>query len=118
MAITATVSQVSTSGWVVNGNSSDVTGCEELKAAPGTGVNLYLKSVVINSNAAINITIGSGVSSSSVETILVGPIYLAVNTSTPRIVFDPPIQLAANKSLTVDASGSGAITVVAEGFTK
>lgn len=116
MAITAVSSQGYPKGFVANGNSGDASGCETLLAAPGTGLSIYLESVTISCGSAINVTVGSGVDGAgAVETVLIGPVYLAAN-STVTVPLTKPIQLAANKALTVDASGAGNVTVVASGY--
>jgi hypothetical protein len=74
--------------------------------------------ITINNGAnAISITIGEGETTGEVTTALIGPIAMAANTSIP---FDFPygMVLTANKSLTVDASGAGAICIFARGRIK
>jgi len=105
--------------WALNGTSADASACEELKAAGGTNTNHYLTKLTISCSAAINVTVGTGESSSAVETVIMGPIYFLADGNTfASWVFDNPIKLAANKALTADASGAGAITIYAEGFTR
>jgi len=42
----------------------------------------------------------------------------AATSGAPAVyTFDPPIKLAAATSLTVDASGAGAVCIVAQGYT-
>lgn len=115
MAITAVSSQGFPKGFVANGNSGDASGCETLLAAPGASLSIYLESVTISCGSAISVTVGSGANAGAVETVLIGPIYLAAN-STVNVPLSKPIQLAANKALTVDASGAGNVTVVASGY--
>lgn len=111
-------STVSSFGWVVNASNSDWSGTEVVKAAPASGTSLYVNSVWVSSASAITFTIGEGETSSAVTTIIVGPIHLAANTSTPQIRFLKPIKLTAATALTMDASGAGSATVVVEGYTK
>ena len=63
---------------------------------------------------AISITIGSGVAAGAVETALIGPIAMAANTSL-QFTFPYGMVLTAAKSLTVDASGAGAVCIFALG---
>lgn len=114
MAITLVSNNVFKSGFSVNGNSADLSGCEELVAAV-TGESIFLNSVSVSFGAAINVTIGAGETTGAVTTVLIGPIYGAAN-STVTFKFDRPIELAAATALTVDASGAGNVTVIAEGF--
>jgi len=115
VAITAVSNQAFPKGFVANGNSGDASGCETLLAAPGTGLSIYLESVTISCGSAISVTIGTGAAAGAVETVLIGPVYLAAN-STVNIPLTKPIQCAANKALSVDASGAGNVTVVATGY--
>jgi hypothetical protein len=72
--------------------------------------------LTINNGAdAISVTIGEGETTpGSVDTALIGPIAMAVNTS---IQFDFPnsMKLTPGKPLVIDASGAGAICVFAYG---
>lgn len=117
MAITLTTDQPYPGGFTVVGNSSDLTGCEELLAAPGEGKSIYLASVTATTSSGLQraVTIGAGASAGAVETVIVGPLYL-LSGSPGRVSFPRPVQLPANKSLTVDASNAASITVVVEGF--
>lgn len=115
MAIAITTPQPGRAGFIINATSADASGCEELKAAPAAGVSIKVDHLTINNGAnAISITIGQGVAAGAVEAALIGPIAMAANTS---IQWDFPygIVLTAAKSLTVDASGAGAICIFARG---
>ena len=118
MGITITAPQPGRSGWLINGVSADASGCEELKAAPGTSLSIIVDHVTINNGAnVLSITIGQGVNAGSVEKALLGPIAMAANTSL-QFWFPFGMLLDANKSLTVDASGAGAICVFVRGRTQ
>ncbi len=117
MAITVTNPNVAKSGWIANGTSANLSGCEELKAAPGPGKYLCIRQLVISSAAAISITVGEGETASAVTTALLGPIAFSANQTIPWI-FEPAMQLTVNTSLTVDADGAGVVTVFAQGYTK
>ncbi len=117
MAITVTTPTPGKFGWIVNGVSADASGCEELKAAPGEGSELVVDHLIINNGAnAISITIGAGEAAGAVEAALIGPIAMAANTSL-QFPFHQGMVLPANKSLTVDASGAGAVCIFAQGRT-
>lgn len=120
MAVTTTSLQTATSGWAVNATSADASGCEVILAAPGAGVSLYLESVLINGVNGITVTIGEGETASAPDAIILGPITFAGASWAETVVheFLRPIKLTANKALVVDASGAGAVCVLAEGFTK
>ena len=107
-------------GFILNGVSADASGCEELKAAPATGLSIFVDHLTINNGAsAQSITIGEGETGSAVTTALIGPIAMAANTS---IQFDfsgkGGMKLTAATSLTVDSSSTGAICVFVAGRTE
>jgi hypothetical protein len=115
MAIAITTPTPGKFGWIINATSADASGCEELKATPGAGIQLIVDHITINNGAnAITITIGQGAAAGAVETALLGPISFAANTSL-QFTFPDGMWLAANKSLTVDTSGAGAICIFARG---
>jgi hypothetical protein len=115
MAIAITTPTVGKFGFILNATSADASGCEELKAAPAAGSSIIVDHLTINNGAnAISITIGEGETDGAVTTALIGPIAMAANS---YIQWDFPsgVVLTAATSLTVDASGAGAICVFAHG---
>lgn len=105
-------------GWSCHATNADLSGCEIIKAKSSTATeSLYLKSVFISAAAAASITLGAGKTASAVTSTILGPIYMAANTSV-SYTFTRPIKLAANTDLVADASGAGAFTVLVEGFTQ
>jgi len=120
MAITVTSPNhgpASGDSFIINGVSADASGCEELKAAPAAGLSIIVDRLTINNGAnAISITIGEGETTGAVTTALIGPIAMAANSS---IQFDfgrsGGMKLTAATSLTVDASGAGAVCIFAQG---
>lgn len=117
MAITVTTPSPATAGFIINATSADASGCEELKAAPSAGTSIIVDHLTINNGAnAISITVGEGETvPGSVDTALVGPIAMAANTSIQWDLGPRGMKLTAAKSLTVDASGAGAICIFARG---
>jgi hypothetical protein len=102
--------------FIVNGVSSDASGCEELKAAPATGKSIYIRHLTINNGAnALSHTIGEGETTGAVTTALIGPIAMPVNSSI-RWNFNPPMKLTAATALVIDSSGAGAVCVFVEGY--
>lgn len=103
-------------GWIINATCSDASACEELKAAPGTGLSIIVDHITINNGSAgtQDITIGQGEAAGAVETALIGPISMAINDS---IGWDFPqgICLSANKSLTVDSGDTHNLMIFAYG---
>jgi len=117
VAITATAQTPYKYGWTVNATSADASGCEEIVAAPGAGKYLALDSVTICGNGAsvVSFTIGAGDGGAgAVETALLGPVPIQ---DFAEFRFVRPIRLPANKPLTIDASGAGAVCVCVEGRT-
>jgi hypothetical protein len=116
LAITVTTNQVYTAGFCVSGTTTDLSGCETLLAAPGAGLSIYLEQVTIsNLTTANQITIGAAETAGAVTTVLLGPIVIAANTAM-RIPLVRPIKLAADTALVADATGTTAVTIVAEGY--
>ena len=103
--------------WQVNATSADASGCEEIKATPGSGYALVVTRLIIAIGAAITVTVGSGESTGAVEGDTIGPIGGAAGTYFLDFR-DRPVQLTANKSLTFDASGAGTVGIYAEGYTR
>lgn len=131
MAITATASTCSTkpleknTQWFVNAYSADASGCEEIKAAPAAGTSLVITSLsVICAVKDITVTIGAGDTGGAVTTVIWGPLPFVAEVTAAGYIFgvqytckfDTPIVLAAATSLTVDASGAGAVIVMAQGY--
>lgn len=114
MAITLVSNNVAKTGFSINGNSADLSGCETLVAAVA-GKSIYVEKVAVSFGAALNVTIGEGETTGAVTTARIGPLYGAANT-TVELNFKRPIKLTAATAFTADASGSGNVTIVAEGF--
>ena len=120
MAVTVTNPTPGRIGFLLNGTSADASGCEELKAAPAAGQSIVLDHLTVNNGGnAISITIGAGETGGAVTTALIGPIAMAANTSLQFDFNDTFLVLGlilpAATSLTVDASGAGAICIFARG---
>ncbi len=117
MAITASEIQVKRKGFVVNATSADLSGTEELKAAPGAGKSIHITSIDVVTAASITVTIGAGETAGAVTTTLLGPSIAFTAALAPwRMQFIPSIKLDENVSLTVDASGAGQTHIVVQGF--
>lgn len=118
MAITVTSPDCgpgSYQGFIINGVSSDASGCEELKAAPAAGLSILISHITINNGAsALSHTIGEGETTSAVTTALIGPIAMPANSSL-QWDFYPPMRLTAATALVVDSSGAGAVCVFVQG---
>lgn len=115
MPITVTTPTVGTAGFIVNGVSADASGCEELKASPGTGKYLLITHITINNGAdALSHTIGAGETTGAVTSAMIGPVAMAANTSL-QWNFNPPMRLPAATALVIDSSGAGAVCVFVQG---
>ena len=115
MAITLDTHSVDRVGFVANGYSADWSGCEELVAAV-SGKSIYVERVYINSNTAINYTIGAGETTGAVTNEVLGPLYMAANSNAAFDFSGRPVKIAAGVALTADASGAGAATIVIQGY--
>jgi len=105
-------------GWIVNATSADISGTEQLVATPGAGKNLYISKLVVNSDAAITVTIGTVDTAGDIDAgdRLLGPHAFAVN-STFYWEFEHPLQVGDNLPILADASGAGNVHVFMEGYT-
>lgn len=118
MAVTVTTGTPYPGGFSAQGNSADWSGCEEIVAAV-TGQRHYIERIHFTQSAVgVSFTIGAGESSSAVETVLLGPLYMSTGQKELEIVPKRPIVVPVGKSITVDASGAGSATIRVEGFTQ
>lgn len=101
-------------GFIRNAVSADASSCETiLEGIPGKRIKIRHLTINCGSDP-LSITIGEGETDSGVTTALLGPIAMAANASL-QWVFSPLLELAVGESLTVDASGAGAICVFTQG---
>ena len=97
--------------WSANITSADVSGGGDIKAAPGVGYQLALTRLTIYIGAAITVTLLDAAA------ILIGPLGGAAGSS--QLDFsDFPLLLPENKSLTVDSSAAGLVSVYADGYVR
>ncbi len=101
----------------INATSTDAQGTEIIKAAPGTGISIYLTKITISCATAITVTVGEDEAASAVVTPIVGPVPFGTGGGQQVFDFGHPIKMTANKLLAFDASGAGAIQILAEGYT-
>ena len=115
MAIVVTTPAAGTFGFFLNGVSADASACEELKAAPATGLSIYLDHLTVSSDSAITVTIGAGETGGAVTVALLGPIPFAINQQMQWTFLNGGLKLTAATSLTVDSSGAGNLNIFASG---
>lgn len=98
--------------------SADVTGCEELVAAVSNKTH-YITQLLIRTDAAMDITIGSGETTSAVTTTHWGPVPL--DAASGIFLWKAPpgmgLKCTAATSLTIDSTASGTIWIEAYGKT-
>jgi len=99
-------------GFVAN-ISGDLSACETIKAAGGAGTNILLESLTIYTVDGETVTIGEGETTSAVTTEIAGP--FDTGGTSFHMTFIRPVMLTANTALTVDSSGAGGNTVLAQG---
>lgn len=116
MAIDVTTPSPGKFGFFANGVSADASGCEELKAAPAAGTSIIIDTLSISVGAALDITIGEGETADACTTALIGPVTMAEDQT---LMWDfrgnGGMKLTAATSLTVDASGAGAVCMFVSG---
>jgi hypothetical protein len=100
--------------------TGDVSGVEQIRAAPGAGYQLVVDSIFIASGtggaSAITVGTGDAASPTVISAVLVGPVDVAY--SPLEIPFTRPIGLGANASLAVTSSTATNVCVVVEGRTE
>jgi len=111
MAISATSLNPDGFGWIVNADSANASGTEELKAAGGAGVSHYIEYISLTSKVAITAT----VKASSVE--IFGPVEFTTSGGQIDIRFTRPVKVAANEGIDLLAD-SGQISCLIYGYTK
>lgn len=96
----------------LNATSADASGCEVLKSGTA-GKRIVIENLLINSDAAITVTIGQGETTGAVDEVKFGPVAMAINGT---VTFETEsLALDAGEDLTVDASGAGNILVFVRG---
>ena len=100
--------------WVVRGHSANASAGEELRAAPGGTLQLYITRFRISCSSAIDVWLADedgNLLTAEYYFSATGGNYIEVDCSrAPRALPD-------NKALEVDASGAGDVGVEVEGFT-
>ncbi len=105
-----------TDRWAVNASSADASGCEEIVAAPGAGLELCVRKLRIAIGAAITVSIGGGETTSAPTKTLIGPLGGAAMFV--HLDFPEALVLSPNHALVMDASGAGTVNVYVEGYTR
>ena len=114
MAITLTDPGVVKFGFHLDANSVDVSACETLKAAPGTGKSIVVDYIRLNSTDAISLTIGEGAAAGTIDTILIGPVAFAALGTMEWKFGNGGMKLTANTLLLIDG-GAGVINCFVSG---
>jgi hypothetical protein len=118
MAVTLDAYGVDGAGFVNNAYSADWSGCETVVAAVA-GKSIYITHLTIHCIAAITVTLGAGETGGAVTAELFGPVTFAATAGAPiEIPFYRPLKLATATALVADASGAGAMTIMAQGYIK
>lgn len=108
------VNTVHPSFWTVVENSASAETSNELKAAPGVGLSLYITDIIISTDAAINAKIVEDTGGSPAT--IAGPYYFAANGGA-GLHFVTPIKATANKNIGYTTVGTSNCTVEVHGFT-
>lgn len=117
MAVTLTTAPQYPIGFFLTVDSDDFSGTEIARAAPATGVSIYIDHVIVKNGAtATTVTIGEGETAGNLDTKLIGPLDLDADQSID-IPLRRPIKLTAATLLAVDAAASSAGSfVLIQGF--
>lgn len=116
MAITVTNPAVGKFGFFLNATSADLSGAEELKAAPAAGLSIVIDHLTISSDAAITVSIGEAETApGTIDTVFLGPVPFAVNQSMQWNFLNGGMKLTAAKSLVCDSSGAGNVNIFVSG---
>lgn len=110
--------------WAIAMYSADMSGAEELKAAV-TGSTHYIMYLELHTASSITLSVGAGETTpGSLDYTYIGPItFTAAGPHYIRDFTQPSalplkgFKLPSSTSLTIDASGGGAVFVYAEGKT-
>jgi len=105
--------------WRVSLQSEDVTGCEAIKAAE-TGYTHYITKLLIRTDAAMDLSIGSGGDGgTSVTTVHIGPVPL--DAASGIFVWKAPersgLKCTKSLSIAIDSTAAGTIWIEAYGLT-
>jgi len=107
--------QAEKSGWIKNCYIADLSGGDTILAAHTDATKrIALDSITIYSGAAIGVTIGAGLTGAALTAVLLGVFSMAAN-SYVQLNFPRPLLVAANTALCADATGAGAVCIVAQG---
>lgn len=99
--------------WIETGIEADASGAVEVKAAPGSGLSLYITHVIITSDDAD----AHPYLQDEDDTLLFGPFVSSVEGVVINHKFERPLKVVANKALELDAAAAGVITLYIEGYT-
>ena len=125
--VTATVPRKDRSGrtpFCKHFDSADLSGCEQIMTMPSGASGIYLERLIIASTEAITVTLGDGETSSALTTDVLGPITLNRDIGTPDVEVAPAVifdvnflrELLFSVDLSIDASGSGTVWGLVEGY--
>ena len=99
--------------WVANDNQSTAQTDTALQAAPGASLSLYVSSVVMSTDTAMNIKL---IEDTAGAATVAGPYHFAANGGL-AFTFTPAIKLTANKNLGYTSTEAGNHTVTVTGYT-
>ena len=111
MAFTLTALQPATSGFIQN-ITGDLSGAEAILAAV-TGKSIIVESLTIYTVDGETVTVGAGETTGAVTSVVTGP--LDTGGTAVHITYPRGVKLATATALTVDSSGVGPNTVIAQG---
>ncbi len=99
-------------------SSEDVTGCEEVVAAV-SGATHYITDVLIRTDAAMDISLGSGESTDAITTVHLGPAPL--DAASGIFIWKAPpgmgLRCTSDTAFTIDSTAAGTLWLEVRGKT-
>lgn len=97
-----------------NENHATAQTNNELVAAPGASLSLYVTTLIISCEVAMNVKLVEDTGGTPAD--IAGPYYFA-SLGGMTVKFDPPIQVTANTNLGFTSSAAGNHSITVTGFT-
>ena len=102
--------------WAIQASTDDASGTVELKAAE-TGKSHYIQQLRIETDADVDVDIGTNKLGVGLLVKLFGPMPMGSTGGRVEIQCNRPVQAASAQPLFCDASGAGTIQIYMQGFT-
>jgi len=101
--------------WYTNNNYAAAQTNQAQKAAPGANLSLYITSIIMSTDTAMNILIVDD--TAGAPATILGPYYFAANGGMVAMPFEPAIRVTVNEDIGITSSAAGNHTVTINGYT-